>query len=207
MQFESYSETGPYLAVGHKIRIRPMERRDIDERHTWPPFSDPLFANLNPKHLTKEERDKILERRQAYHDWRWYTILEAGGAMIGEIALREIDTRKCSARLGIHLRSDFVGQGYGTDAVRTFLEYFFHVLKYKTLYLDVAEHNKRAIRVYEKCGFRIIGRHLSVDRSGLDIFGDPRFEEIRPYFEMHKGKVHVKFLDMVIVRQESDNQI
>lgn len=198
VQFDSYEESGPFLAFGQRIVLRPMERRDIDERHTWPPFEDPLFANLNPKRLSKDERDRILERRLALRDWRWFTILEAGGAMIGELAIRDIDDQKRSSRLGIHLRSDYVGKGYGTDAVNAFLEYFFRVLKYQTLYLDVAEHNRRAIRVYEKCGFRVIGRHLSVDRSGLDIFGDPRFEEIRPYFEMHKGKVHVRFLDMVI---------
>lgn len=191
-----------FIAEGRRVRIRRLERQDIDDRHAWPSFEDPLYAYLNPRNLTAGERDDILKRRMAMRDWRWFTLLDQDGVMIGELALREIDERKRTARLGIHLRADRIGQGYGTDAIAAFLDYFFAVLRFRTLTLEVAENNRRAIRVYEKCGFRVMGRHLSLDRSGLDIFGNPELESLRPYFEQRRGKVYAKFLEMAVNRYQ-----
>lgn len=48
----------------------------------------------------------------------------------------------------------FWDKGYGSDALATFLKYIFEVKGFKKLYLRVYEDNKRAIRCYEKCGFK-----------------------------------------------------
>jgi diamine N-acetyltransferase len=49
-------------------------------------------------------------------------------------------------------------QGYGQQALRLILRHAFHDLGLHRLYLTVLDDNARAIRVYEKCGFRVEGR-------------------------------------------------
>jgi RimJ/RimL family protein N-acetyltransferase len=58
--------------------------------------------------------------------------------------------------------SIWIGEGYrnggnGTEALRLALGYAFGELKLHKVYLRVLEYNARAIRTYEKCGFRVEG--------------------------------------------------
>lgn len=188
------------LARGEKTFIRPMRLEDIAERHRWPPFDDWHLSHLNPRNLEPGEAAAIYERRRGLRDWRWYTILDQDEIMVGELALRELDETRRSARLGIHLRSDRLGQGYGTDALLAFLHYYFLRLRFAVLHLDVAESNIRAIRVYERCGFRVAGRFDRLDRSGRDVFSDPDLREEQRYFRKRQGRIYARFLEMRLTR-------
>lgn len=53
---------------------------------------------------------------------------------------------------------DFWGRGYGTDAMKVILCYAFTELNLHRVTLGVFEYNPRAIRTYEKAGFRHEGR-------------------------------------------------
>jgi RimJ/RimL family protein N-acetyltransferase len=50
------------------------------------------------------------------------------------------------------------GKGYGTDAMRILLWYAFTELNLQRVSLTVFEYNPRAIRSYEKAGFKVEGR-------------------------------------------------
>ena len=54
------------------------------------------------------------------------------------------------------------GKGYGTDAMRILLRYAFTELNLHRVTLNVFEYNPRAIRSYEKAGFRHEGRMRSM---------------------------------------------
>ncbi len=59
------------------------------------------------------------------------------------------------------------GKGYGTDAMRILLRYAFIELNLHQVTLLVFEYNPRAIRSYEKAGFRVRGRMRKVvNRDG-----------------------------------------
>jgi RimJ/RimL family protein N-acetyltransferase len=63
-------------------------------------------------------------------------------------------------------RNDW-GKGYGTDAMRILLRYAFMELNLWRVSLGVFEYNPRAIRSYEKAGFRHEGRvRQSLNREG-----------------------------------------
>ncbi|MGQ0603381.1 MAG: GNAT family N-acetyltransferase, partial [Anaerolineales bacterium] len=53
---------------------------------------------------------------------------------------------------------DYWGKGYGTDALRVALRYGFTELNLHRVSLGVFSYNGRAVRSYEKAGFRIEGR-------------------------------------------------
>ena len=59
--------------------------------------------------------------------------------------------------LGIGER-EFWGKGYGTDLMKLILRYAFTEVNLKRVTLGVFEYNPRAIRSYEKAGFRHEGR-------------------------------------------------
>ncbi len=53
---------------------------------------------------------------------------------------------------------DFCGKSYGTDMMMLCLQYAFTELCVERVSLGLHEYNPRALRSYEKCGFRLEGR-------------------------------------------------
>ena len=53
---------------------------------------------------------------------------------------------------------EFWGKGYGTEAMKLILHYAFMELNLHRVSLDVFEYNPRAVRSYEKAGFKLEGR-------------------------------------------------
>jgi RimJ/RimL family protein N-acetyltransferase len=82
-----------------------------------------------------------------------------GDQLIGFIWLGAIDWNHGNGWVGIGLgERDYWGRGYGTDAMRVILCYAFTELNLHRVSLDVFSYNPRAIRSYEKAGFRYEGR-------------------------------------------------
>jgi len=68
--------------------------------------------------------------------------------------------------LGIGDR-EFWGKGYGTDMVNLCLQYAFTELNLRRMSLGLHEYNSRALRSYEKAGFRLEGRtRKDINRDG-----------------------------------------
>ncbi len=75
--------------------------------------------------------------------------------MIGFVAIHDIEWNNQSGMISIGIGDrEFRGKGYGTDAMGTAIAYAFRELNLHRLGLDVNGDNPRAIRVYEKLGFR-----------------------------------------------------
>ena len=68
------------------------------------------------------------------------------------------DWRDDVVEVGIGLRPDLTGRGHGESFLRAQLEYASHSWEPKTYRLFVAAWNERAVRVYERLGFREVGR-------------------------------------------------
>jgi len=148
----------------------------------WRPFEDLLYSDAN------------WVQRSPYALGHWYTrcsqdrrrllyaVVDGAGQVIGSITLREIDGRR-SARLGITLGADFVNQGYGTEALALFLDHCFESLGFEQMVLDVVGYNRRAIRVYEKLGFKQVGqRKRPINRrKALKLLKEPRYASARRF--------------------------
>jgi RimJ/RimL family protein N-acetyltransferase len=88
--------------------------------------------------------------------------------LVGEIDLSGINWASGEAIVGIGIgdRNDW-GKGYGTDAMRLILRFAFEELNLHRVFLNTFEYNPRAIRSYEKCGFKHEGRQRQVlNREG-----------------------------------------
>ncbi len=79
--------------------------------------------------------------------------------MIGYIQLFGLSWVHGDAWLGIGLGDRaYWGKGYGTDALRVMLRYVFTELNLRRVTLGVFAYNPRAIKAYEKAGFKEEGR-------------------------------------------------
>src|SRR4029077_6502603 len=63
------------------------------------------------------------------------------------------------ATLGIALGREYIGRGYGTDAMRVIVDYGFREMGLHRIQLGVAPFNPAGIRAYEKAGFVEEGRY------------------------------------------------
>lgn len=191
---------------GEKVIIRPMVKEDVDRMEAWRPFTEPLDSlwNSSPHSSDNHIRFQVQADDPSR---RWYAIEDLAGRLVGRLSLRRISRRK-SAHLGITLGADYVGQGYGTDAIGTFLVYYFRELGFEALYLDVAAPNRRAIRCYEKCGFEYIGSHYQgVGSDGrLTFLKDDVYRDIRRFFKKKRGRNVVLFYDMKIEKGDLESQ-
>lgn len=56
--------------------------------------------------------------------------------------------------IGLGLKPDYCGKGIGKDFLNNIIDFINQNYIYNTLSMDVAVFNKRAIKVYQSCGFK-----------------------------------------------------
>ena len=79
----------------------------------------------------------------------------ATGAYAGEVVLNEYDAASDAANFRIALRGPaWYGRGLGTEATRLIVDHGLHTIGLSRITLAVLARNARAIRTYEKAGFR-----------------------------------------------------
>jgi RimJ/RimL family protein N-acetyltransferase len=88
--------------------------------------------------------------------------------LIGFVDLSGMNWLTKDSMIGIALGDPaYWGRGYGTEAMRLVLRYGFTVLGLHRMSLNVFDYNPRAIRSYEKAGFRVEGRlREALNRDG-----------------------------------------
>ncbi len=149
------------MLIGEKVKLRPIEREDLKRLHEleqnvelmtlaggdWRPVPLAAFEKSFDKHL----EDKSDEQN-------WFGI-EADGKLIGDIGLHHINRQESTTQFGISIGDpDYVGKGYGRDAIRVLLRWAFHNQNWRRVWLETLGTNERAIRSYQACGFVIEGR-------------------------------------------------
>lgn len=83
--------------------------------------------------------------------------VELAGEVVGLIIYyEEADADHRHAGIDIALHPDAHGQGLGADAMRAMCRFLFSRGHHRIV-IDPAAHNKRAIRSYERVGFRPVG--------------------------------------------------
>ena len=113
--------------------------------------------------LISEEKERRWVQKKLAENAALFSMLEKDtGAFIGNIEL--MDIADGAGELGIAVTAAMQDRGYGTEAVRAMVDYGMDTLGLRRVFLKVFPDNARAIRVYEKCGFR------EYDRTEDDVF-------------------------------------
>ncbi|HBQ95372.1 MAG TPA: N-acetyltransferase [Sulfobacillus sp.] len=84
-----------------------------------------------------------------------FAIQTPGGVLIGDAELEHIAWRNAEAELRISIGNKYYwSRGYGSAAIREVLHVAYERIGLQRVYLRVKRDNFRAIRAYEKAGFK-----------------------------------------------------
>jgi [ribosomal protein S18]-alanine N-acetyltransferase len=126
-----------------KLTIRPASADALAEIGAWrydPPYdfydgdADPV---LNPE--------------------RFYEARDEEGALVGFFYFEE---KGDALEIGLGLRPPLTGRGLGPEFFLAGVEFGRERFRSQRMILNVAAFNERAIKVYERAGFRETGRHV-----------------------------------------------
>ena len=145
--------------VGKKCYLSPIDENDAEKFTEWlndleiTQYLHPLYSRVIN---TKSEKD-ILERLAKEHN---YSIIEnETNELLGNCGLIQIDNLNQTSEAGIFIgNKNFWNKGIGREALSLLLDFGFRVLNLHNITLTVVSFNQRAIKAYEKIGFKQIGR-------------------------------------------------
>lgn len=139
-------------------RIRRLRHEDVPQLMIWD--HDPALFQLTGKKFLHDDDEmvwwnKLLRDRSRL----MFAIVNNQGDLIGDVELQQILWRAREAELRISIGDKaFWAHGFGTEAMSEALNAAFHLLTLNRVYLRVRGDNHRAIRAYQKVGFRTVGR-------------------------------------------------
>ncbi len=191
------------IARTPRLAIRPLQRADVDKLAEWEPFTEPLLLSYNTAMRTAAERDGWFAARTGDPARREVAGEDAQGALAGRIGLRDMDGRG-RARLGIVIRAGSMNQGYGTEALAAFLDWYFGPGGFSKMVLDVSAANPRAKRVYDKLGFRrVMDFYRPIEAAtAAAVLQDSRYAEAWPHLHMDGGRMFILFHEMELTRED-----
>ena len=159
-------ETVPTLD-GELVRLRPLT--EGDRPALIEVLSDPTVIEWWDTRGPEHSADELIAGEPGWFVWA----IEADGGFAGSIqASEEEDPDYRHAGIDLFLSSGFQGRGLGTDAVRTLARWLFDVRGHHRLTIDPAADNARAIRTYEKVGFKPVGLMRKYERGHSRSFHD-----------------------------------
>ncbi len=160
-----------YEIVGTRVALGPVRRALYPLHQAW--LNDPEVAwNVFGEPITRsyeDERDWIDAFLAEPSNRLWLIYRTDESRPIGLTALTEVDVGGSSAatfRTLIGAAKDR-GRGFGNEASELVLRYAFGELGLREVRLDVYGFNAAGLRLYERLGFREVGRHpMKTERDG-----------------------------------------
>ena len=157
------SEAGPVVNFGgQQVALGPTRRDLLPLYLRWAnDFEVTRTIGVSARIMTLEAEQVWLARMSgdSEHDVLFTIYLRDGLRPIGMSGLHGIDPRNRTAEFGIMIgEKDCWGRGYGTEATRLVLDYGFNVVGLHNIMLRVFASHRRAIRTYERAGFKQAGR-------------------------------------------------
>ncbi|GAA0116094.1 GNAT family N-acetyltransferase [Clostridium senegalense] len=160
---------------GEKVKLREYKKEDIRKAQKYmndPEIKKLLNSNI-PYPITFEDEERWYESLGATKDTYNFAIetLE-DNQYIGGCGINKIDWKNSVVIIGIFIGDkEYWNKGYGTDAINILIRFIFEQMNIRKIKLQVFSFNERAIRAYEKCGFK---------REGVlrqEIFRDGRYHD------------------------------
>jgi RimJ/RimL family protein N-acetyltransferase/precorrin-6B methylase 2 len=138
-----------------QVKLRPITEADLPDYVTW--LNDPAvteFTAVEGGGATLEDERKWFQSVVTAPDSGIRTwAIEADGRHIGNCALHLREHGRAGFGIIIGDKTQW-GKGYGAAALREVLRIAFEEIGLHRVYLQTDSGNLRAVRCYEKCGFR-----------------------------------------------------
>jgi aminoglycoside 6'-N-acetyltransferase len=149
------------------VVLRPVRPDDLDA------FVALFAARGMERWWPGDDREKLAREQLEHDDDSMKYAVVVDGTVVGVIhAHEETDPEYRHAGIDIALHPDHHERGLGTDAVRTLARHLFDHDGHHRITIDPAADNARAIRCYEKVGFRAVGIMRQYERGHDGTFHD-----------------------------------
>lgn len=139
--------------------LRELTLADCEELASV--LCDPLSMVYYPAPFTlRQVEDWIdwnIENYQKNHHGLWAVILKESNTFLGDcgITMQDIEG-ELLPELGYHIKKDYCGNGYTTEAAGACKEYAFSTLGYQSLFTYTKHDNSPSRRVAEKIGMTFV---------------------------------------------------
>ncbi len=147
---------------GDKVKLRGFEKEDVDVAHEAMnnPEMTQYLRMFRPFSKGEEEEwiEGTWERMQDGEAYCFAVVEKSSGDLVGSASLTDVDDVNRSAELGIWIKEEYWGKGYGTEAEKLLLKYGFEELNLHSIRGRAYESNKRSKRVMEKVGMKEVGK-------------------------------------------------
>ena len=144
---------------GERLYLSPVNPDDFEIYTKWihdPEVSNNIGSNDQNFSLIKER--ELLEEF-AKDNTIFSIISKENDNIIGNISLFQIHNTNRHCEIGIFIGDpNYRNNGYGHEALRLLLDHGFNQLNMNSIMLRVFEYNVRAVKCYEKVGFKHAGR-------------------------------------------------
>lgn len=149
---------------GEKIRLRAIEQQDFDaiiasteEPDTELDRLDDFIRFPVSKEQTRENLVAIVQKAGVDDTFFWM-IEDLQGNHVGYINTFDCEKRTGTFKYALIIKRSYWRQGYGREAIRIILRYYFRELRYQKVTVVIYAFNERSIRLHEQMGFQLEGR-------------------------------------------------
>lgn len=137
---------------GRQVVLRPTEPADAADLAAI--LATPEVARWWPSYDLARVEEELTGRDE---EVEVYAIV-VEGRVIGAIqSTEETEPEFRHAGIDLFISPEYHGQGFGPDAITTLARYLIDDRGHHRITIDPAAANERAIRAYEKVGFRKVG--------------------------------------------------
>ncbi|MDA8425514.1 MAG: GNAT family protein [Treponema sp.] len=160
--------------VGGGVYLSPLGLDDVERVMVFMNDEDVRVLARSRRDALNEATTKDMIERIQKQDEGFMICRNDDDRKIGYALIMDQDryNREASIALVIGER-DQRGKGFGGEALRLLLKHGFVNLNLESMYLGVYEYNTAAIGLYEKTGFKPVGR-----RRNAKIFGNRKYDEV-----------------------------
>lgn len=169
--------------LGDNIYLSPRSTEDAEKYTEWlNDFETTDYTGRSGIIYTLEAEKRYLEDSAEKENEVSFAIIDLEkDKIIGSCGIHQIDNINRTAVLGIFIGDkEERNKGYGTEAIKLLLDFGFNYLNLHSIKLDLMEFNERALKCYQKCGFKEYGRRRKCkfingkyyDSIGMDILSE-----------------------------------
>jgi RimJ/RimL family protein N-acetyltransferase len=155
------TEIKPRVLIGKRVYLRPLAKEDLVYLRKWSEDAELRGSIGETKPMSHADCEKFLEQICADNSREWFmVVIKQDNQVIGEAGLLRMDRAWRATDVSVIIgEKEEWGKGYGTETILLLLDYAFRHLNFHRVAIGVVGFNERALRFWEKVGFRKEGVH------------------------------------------------